>query len=163
MAKDDKKNQQQGGVLTLDKVNDENIHDQILNANKFSAEIVKAAAEKKEGEEKERAIRELNEIKDKAVYVNLKSVLRTRRDRAHEKATSEMRKTTFELLKKVEGGEMTGRQYDEAIDEAIKKANDACKEANKEYDNLSEELRNKFPGSWRYDWDDPYRKINSMR
>ena len=160
MAKN-KEEQKKGGVLDIKSVTDENIVDQTKNANKFGDEIVKAAAEKAEKDEKDRQIREFNEIKDKATYINLKSVLRTRRDRAAEKATSAMRKRSLELLEKVSNGELTAKEYNEELDKAVDDTNKAVKEANQEFDKLSEELRNKFPGSWRYDWDDPYRRIRT--
>lgn len=159
MAKD--KETKKGGVMEIKSVTEENIVDQIKNANKFGEEIVKAAAEKAEKEEKERQIREFNDIKDKATYINLKSVLRTRRDRAAEKATSAMRKKSLELLEKVSNGELTAADYDTELDKAVDEANKAVKEANQEFDKLSQELRNKFPGSYRYDWDDPYRRIRT--
>lgn len=156
MAKD---KENKGGVLDITKVSEENIVDQIKNANKFGDEIVKAAAEKAEKDEKERQVREFTEIKDKATYINLKSVLRTRRDRAQERATSEMRKKSLELLNEVSNGKMTAQEYNEALDKAVGDANEAIKKGNQEFDKLSAELRNKFPYSYSYDWDDPYRRL----
>ena len=160
MAKEAKE-PKKGGVIDLKAITDENIVEQIKNANKFGDEIVKAAAEKAEKDEKERQIKEFTEIKDKATYINLKSVLRTRRDRAAERATSNMRKKSLELLEKVSNGEMTAKEYDEELDKLVDETNKAVKEGNQEFDKLSEELRNKFPSSWRYDWDDPYRRIRT--
>jgi polyribonucleotide nucleotidyltransferase len=158
MAKD---NKTVGGVLDITKVTDENIVEQIKNANKFSSDIVKAASEKAEKDEKDRQIREFTRIKDKATYINLKSVLRTRRDRAAEKATSEMRKKSLELLTQVSEGKMTASEYEEALDKAVDDTNEAVKKANQEFDKMSQELRSKFPSSYGYDWDDPYRRIRT--
>lgn len=160
MANKDKKTEK-GGVLKLDSITDENIVEQIKNANKYSEEIVKTATEKAEEKEKERQVREFMEIKDKATYINLKSVLRTRRDRAAEKATSEMRKRTLELLSEVSTGKMTAKEYEEALDKAVEEANKKVADANTEFSKMSNELRNKFPNSWHYDWDDPYRRIRT--
>lgn len=157
MAKTEKK--EVGGVMDITKVTDENIVDQIKNANKFSDDVVKAATEKAEKDEKERQIREFTRIKDKATYINLKSVLRTRRDRAAERATSELRKTSLSLLQQVSDGKMTASEYEEALEKAVNDANEAVKKGNQEFDKMSQELRNKFPGSWGFDWDDPYRRI----
>ena len=159
MAKE--KEEKKGGTLDITKVTDENIVDQIKNANKFSDDIVKAAAEKAEKDEKDRQIKEFTEIKDKATYINLKSVLRTRRDRAAEKATSELRKKSLELLQQVAEGKMTASEYNEGLNKAVNDTNEAVKKANQEFDKMSQELRNKFPRSYCYDWDDPYRRIRT--
>ena len=161
MAKDKEKKEVKGGVLDITNVTEENIVEQIKNANKYSEEVVKLAAEKAEEKEKERMIREFNELKDKATYINLKSVLRTRRDRAAEKATSAMRLKTLELIKLVADGKMTAKEYEEELNKAVDEANKAVDEGNKEFAKMAEELRQKFPNSWSYDWDDPYRRIRT--
>ena len=145
MAKDKEKKEVKGGVLDITNVTEENIVDQIKNANKYSEEVVKLAAEKAEEKEKERMIREFNELKDKATYINLKSVLRTRRDRAAEKATSAMRLKTLELIKLVADGKMTAKEYEEELNKAVDEANKAVDEGNKEFAKMAEELRQKFP------------------
>lgn len=154
----DKKNEEQA-TLSISKVTEENIVDQIKNANKFSQEIVEMSNKNDDEEAKKRQARELSQIKAKATYINLKSVLRTRRDRAAEKATSAMRTKSKELLDKVIAGELTGNDYDEEIRKALKESIDAVKKANNEYDTMCSELRNQFPSAWSYDWDDPYRQI----
>ena len=58
MAKDKEKKEVKGGVLDITNVTEENIVDQIKNANKYSEEIVKLAGEKAEEKEKERMIKE---------------------------------------------------------------------------------------------------------
>lgn len=160
MAKEKEKNNV-GGMLDITKVTEENIVDQIKNANKYSEEIVKLAGEKAEEKEKERMIREFNDLKDKATYINLKSVLRTRRDRAVEKATSAMRMRTLELIKQVADGKMTAKEYEEELTKAVDEANKAVEKGNEEFSKMSEELRQKFPNSYSYDWDDPYRRIRT--
>lgn len=159
MAKDKKENV--GGMLDITKVTEENIVDQIKNANKYSEEIVKLAGEKAEEKEKERMIKEFNELKDKATYINLESVLRTRRDRVAEKATSAMRMRTLELIKQVADGKMTAKEYEDELNKAVNEANKAVEKGNEEFSKMSEELRQKFPNSWSYDWDDPYRRIRT--
>lgn len=159
MAKD-KKNENKVNVNT---VTEENIVEQIKNANKFSDEIVKAAAEKAEEKDRQRKIEELNEIKDKAAYINLASVLRTRLARQREKAISECRVKSKELLEDVLAGKLTGVEYDKAIDEAVDEANKRVDAANKEYEMHRAELRNQFPASYRYEWDNPFRRIKSVK
>lgn len=157
MAKD--KKEEKGGLLSLANVTDENVGDQIKNANKFSKDLVEEATAKAEEKERERQIREFNEISQKATYINIKAVLRTRRDRAAEKATSGLRKKSLELLQEVKDGKLTAKDYDEALNKAVEDANKSVEEANKEFSNLNAELRNKFESSWRWDWDDPYRQV----
>ena len=56
MAKNDKK------TVSLMDVNEENFSESLKNVNTFSEDIVKAASEKEEAENKERKIREYNNI-----------------------------------------------------------------------------------------------------
>lgn len=161
MAKD-KKNEEQPKKGLLESVNEENILDQIKNANKFSEEIVKLADQQKDEKEKERMARELNEIRDKATYVNLKSVLRSQLTNRHKRATDAARKATWDILQKVVSGEMTAVEYDKAIEDAIVESNKKIDEARKSYDEGCRELKSKFPGSWCWDWDDPFRRLKSI-
>ena len=72
MAKDNKK------AISLMDVNEENFGEALKSVNTFGEDIVKAAAEKEEEQNKERKIREYNSIKDKAVYLNLSLVARSK-------------------------------------------------------------------------------------
>lgn len=156
MAKNDKKN------ASLIEANEENILEQIKNANKYSEDIVKKAAEAQQKKEEDQQIRELNEIKEKATYINLGSVLKTRLVRAQEKAISGMRETSRDLLNQVIKGELTAADYEKKLDEALEEANKKVDAAIKEYDNGKLELRNKFQAHYRFDWDNPFNRVRSV-
>jgi hypothetical protein len=72
-----------------------------------------------------------------------------------------MRLKTLELIKQVAEGKMTAKEYEEELNKAVDEANKAVDEGNKEFSKMAEELRQKFPQSWCYDWDDPYRRIRT--
>ena len=72
MAKENKK------TISLMDVNEDNFSESLKSVNTFGEDIVKAAAEKEEEANKERKIREYNSIKDKAVYLNLSLVARSK-------------------------------------------------------------------------------------
>jgi hypothetical protein len=162
MANKKDKDPKKGGKVELTNVTEENVVDQIKNANRFSEEIVKEAEEKAEKDEKERMVRELNEIKDKATYINLSSVLKTRLVRAQEKAVSKLREASRDLLGDIKSGKLTANEYNQQIDEKVKDCNKAIEEAIKEYENNKKELKTKFPASWCYEWDNPFRRIRSI-
>lgn len=163
MAKETKnKNAETSKEGLMKSVTDENILEQIKNANKYSEEIVKLADNIKDEKEKERMARELNEIRDKASYINLKSVLRSRLVNKHKRATDAARVASLDLLQKVTGGEMTAVEYDKAVEEAIVESNKKIDEARKEYDEGVKELKNQFPASWCWDWDDPFRRLKNI-
>jgi polyhydroxyalkanoate synthesis regulator phasin len=157
MAKEEKKKS-----VNFNDVTEENIVEQIKSANKFSEEVKKKADEMAKEEKSERQARELNEIRDKATYVNLKSVLRSRLVNAQKRAIDGARKETLALLDKVVKGEMTANEYDKAVSDTIVEANKKIEEAKKEYHSNSKELQQQFPSSWRYDWDNPFNRITSV-
>lgn len=160
MAK--KEENKKGEAVALANITEENVIDQIKNANKYSKEIVKLADEQADKEQKERMARELNQVRDKATYINLKSVLKTRLIRAQEKAVSEMRKKSKELLDKITSGDITANDYDNEMDKELKRANDSIEKANEEFENNLKELKNQFPSSWSYEWDNPFRRIRRV-
>ena len=162
MAKEKETKKVEEKKNTFSSVNDENILDQIKNANKYSAEIVKKADEMKDEKEKERRARELNDIRDKATYINLKSVLRSRLVNKHKRATDAARVASLDLVNKVTAGELTAVEYDKAVNEAISESNKKIDEARKEYDEGCRELKNQFPGSWSWDWDNPFDRIKGI-
>lgn len=153
MAKNEKKN----GMM---EVTDESVMDQIKNANKFSEDIVKTADEIKDKEERERRARELNEIRDRATYYNLKSVLQTRLINKHKRATDAFREKTRDLLSDVISGKLTATEYTEAIAKAVSETNSVISEGQKDYNTGIQELRNKFPnGNW-YEWDNYFNNLS---
>ena len=139
---------------------EESITDQIANANKYSEEIVKYADEIADEKEKKRMAEELNRIRDKATYVNIKSVLKTRLMNAQKRATDAFREATRDILADVIAGKLTSVQYDEQISENIKKTNESLKAASTQFDKDLKELRSKFPSSWSYEWDNPFDRLN---
>ena len=65
------------------------------------------------------------------------------------------------LLKQVEEGKLTAKEYETELDKAVDEANKAIEAGNKEFNEMNAELRQKFPGHWSYDWDDPYRRVRT--
>ena len=153
--KNDKK-----GTMSLMDVNEDNFSESLKNVNTFGDDIVKAAAEKEEEAEKERKIREFNGIKNKAVYLNMSLVARAKYSKKCKEAIDEARNQSKTLLERVSKGELTANEYDEelrkAIDDQVKEVEKAGKQLRKDL----EELRNAFPNSWSYNWDNPFQRLN---
>ena len=143
-------------------VTEESIDEQIQNANKYSKDVVALADSIKDEKEKKRRAEELNSIRDRATYYNLKCVLVSRLINKQKKATDTARKKSLELLDEVVAGKLTKTQYEAEIDKSIEEANKTVEAALKEYDISLKELRGKFPeGNW-YEWDNPFRRIKNV-
>ena len=143
-------------------VTEESIDEQIQNANKYSKDIVAMADDLRDEKEKKRRAEELNSIRDRATYYNLKCVLVSRLINRQKKATDTARKKSLELLDEVVAGKLTKTQYEAEIDKSIEEANKTVEAALKEYDTSLKELRGKFPeGNW-YEWDNPFRRIKNV-
>ena len=143
-------------------VTEESIDEQIQNANKYSKDIVAMADDLRDEKEKKRRAEELNSIRDRATYYNLKCVLVSRLINKQKKATDTARKKSLELLDEVVAGKLTKTQYEAEIDKSIEEANKTVEAALKEYDTSLKELRGKFPeGNW-YEWDNPFRRIKNV-
>ena len=154
MAKNDKK------AISLMDVNEENFGEALKSVNTFGEDIVKAAAEKEEEQNKERKIREYNGIKDKAVYLNLSLVARSKYSKKTNDILAEARNQSKALLDRVTKGELTANDYDDEmkkmIDEQMKEVEKAGKQLRKDL----EDLRNAFPNHWSYSWDNPFQRLN---
>ena len=154
MAKDNKK------AISLMDVNEENFSEALKSVNTFGEDIVKAAAEKEEEQNKERKIREYNNIKDKAVYLNLSLVARAKYSKKCNDIVAEARNQSKALLERVTKGELTATDYDKelkkAIDEQMKEVEKAGKQLRKDL----EDLRNAYPNHWSYSWDNPFQRLN---
>ena len=155
MAKNDNKK-----TMSLMDVNEENFSESLKNVNTFGEDIVKAAAEKEEEQNKERKIREYNGIKDKAVYLNLSLVARSKYSKKTNDILAEARNQSKALLDRVTKGELTATDYDDEmkkmIDEQMKEVEKAGKQLRKDL----EDLRNAFPNHWSYSWDNPFQRLN---
>ena len=155
MAKNDNKK-----TMSLMDVNEENFSESLKNVNTFGEDIVKAAAEKEEEQNKERKIREYNSIKDKAVYLNLSLVARAKYSKKTNDILAEARNQSKALLDRVTKGELTATDYDDEmkkmIDEQMKEVEKAGKQLRKDL----EDLRNAFPNHWSYNWDNPFQRLN---
>ena len=147
-------------TVSLMDVNEENFSESLKNVNTFSEDVVKAASEKEEAENKERKIREYNNIKDKAVYLNLSLVARSKYSKKSNDILAEARNQSKALLERVTKGELTANEYDEelkkVIDEQMKEVEKAGKQLRKDL----EDLRNAFPNHWCYGWDNPFNRLN---
>ena len=155
MAKNDNKK-----TMSLMDVNEENFGEALKSVNTFGEDIVKAAAEKEEEQNKERKIREYNSIKDKAVYLNLSLVARSKYSKKTNDILAEARNQSKALLDRVTKGELTATDYDDEmkkmIDEQMKEVEKAGKQLRKDL----EDLRNAFPNHWSYSWDNPFQRLN---
>jgi ATP-dependent Zn protease len=154
MAKENKK------AIGLMDVNEENFNESLKNVLTFGDDIVKAAAEKEEEANKERKIREYNNIKDKAVYLNMSLVARAKYSKKCNDILAEARNKSKELLERVTKGEFTATDYDDEmkkmIDEQMKEVEKAGKQLRKDL----EDLHNAFPNHWSYNWDNPFQRLN---
>ena len=150
MAKDNKK------TISLMDVNEDNFSESLKSVNSFGEDIVKAAAEKEEADNKERKIREYNSIKDKAVYLNLSLVARSKYSKKCNDIMTEARNQSKALLERVTKGELSANEYDEelkkVIDDQVKEVGDRnvargveTWQANFEITPLGVELKRYFP------------------
>jgi glutamyl-tRNA reductase len=147
------------GVSIMD-VNEENFSESLKSVNKFGDDIVKMAQENKEKEDKERQAKEYARIADKASYTNLRMVA----DSKYAKKTADIYKSARDaskaLLERVTKGELTASDYEDElekiVDEHIKKVEAQGKELRKD----RTELRNAFPNSYCYGWDNPWNRLN---
>lgn len=141
-------------------VNEENFSESLKNANRYSEEIVKMAQENKEKDEKERQANEYGRIADKAAYLNLSLVARSKYGKKTAEILAGARNKSKELLERVTKGELTANEYDDEmakmIDEHIKEVEKAGKELRSDL----RELQNKFPNNWSYNWDNPFQRLN---
>ena len=154
MAKNDKK------AISLMDVNEENFSEALKSVNTFGEDIVKAAAEKEEEANKERKIREYNNIKDKAVYLNLSLVARAKYSKKTNDILAEARNESKALLDRVTKGELTATDYDDEMKEMIDKQMKEVEKAGKQLRKDLEDLRNAFPNHWSYNWDNPFQRLN---
>ena len=155
MAKNDNKK-----TMSLMGVNEENFSESLKNVNTFGEDIVKAAAEKEEEQNKERKIREYNNIKDKAVYLNLSLVARAKYSKKTNDILAEARNESKALLDRVTKGELTATDYDDEMKEMIDKQMKEVEKAGKQLRKDLEDLRNAFPNHWSYNWDNPFQRLN---
>lgn len=155
MAKNDNKK-----TMSLMDVNEENFSESLKNVNTFGEDIVKAAAEKEEEQNKERKIREYNNIKDKAVYLNLSLVARAKYSKKTNDILAEARNESKALLDRVTKGELTATDYDDEMKEMIDKQMKEVEKAGKQLRKDLEDLRNAFPNHWSYNWDNPFQRLN---
>jgi hypothetical protein len=155
MAKETKQN-----GASIKSITEDNVEEQIRNANTFSKEVVELAKKNKEKDDAERQAREYARIADKAAYTNLMLKIRAKYNKETAEITKDVSKKSLDLLEKVEAGELTAIEYD---DELTKIVDDGIKEvdkARKALDKNMQELRNKFPNNWSYNWDNPYSRLN---
>ena len=142
MAKDNKK------TISMMYVIEDNFSESLKSVNTFGEDIVKAAAEKEEEANKERKIREYNSIKDKAVYLNLSLVARSKYSKKCNDIMTEARNQSKALLERVTKGELSANEYDEelkkVIDDQVKEVEKVGKTLRKDL----EELRNAYPNNW---------------
>lgn len=155
MAKENKK-----GTISLMDVTEETFEESLKKVNVFGDDIVKAAAEKEEEQNKERKIREYNAIKDKAVYLNLSLVARSKYSKKTNEIMAAARNASKALMDRVTNGELTAPEFDDelkkVIDEQVKEVEKAGKQLRKDL----EDLRAAFPNSWSYNWDNPFSRLN---
>lgn len=160
MAKENKQKDEKTGLSLLNATT-ESVEEQIKNANKFSKEILSLADEMKDKEEKEKKARELNQIRDKATFINLLTLLKSRFADKQDKAISKLLKKSKELLESVVNGLMTPNEYETALEEQIQACNKEIQDRRTEYNKNVGELRNQFPnGDW-WAWTSPFRKLDT--
>lgn len=147
-------------TMSLMDVNEENFGEALKSVNTFGEDIVKAAAEKEEEQNKERKIREYNNIKDKAVYLNLSLVARAKYSKKTNDILADARNQSKALLDRVTKGELTATDYDEEMKDMIDKEMKEVEKAGKQLRKDLEDLRNAFPNHWSYAWDNPFQRLN---
>lgn len=152
MAKETNNTKKKGGEAVVS--TEENVMDMIRKGNLIDEEVIKLGDEKDDQEQKERLVREYRNAKNKAKYQNLKALLQLRARRREEKATKEWLTATKGLFDDLCAGNKTPREYEEARTEAAKERDKAMNESAKQLRKEIEELKDQFPGYWRWDWED---------
>ena len=157
MAKENKNN----GVISIADVNDENVKEQLQNANKFSKEVVEKAKKDKEDKEAERMAREFGEISDQATYFNLRMALDARTHKKIAAVYADTRDKSKKLLERVEKGELTALQFQKEQKEMVKEQIKAVDKLKDELREDRQELRTKFPsGNW-WEWDSCFNELSA--
>ena len=146
--------------MSLMDVTEENFGEALKSVNTFGDDIVKAAAEKEDEQNKERKIREYNSIKNKAVYLNLSLVARSKYSKKTNDILADARNQSKALLDRVTKGEFTATDYDDEMKEMIDKEMKEVEKAGKQLRKDLEDLRNAFPNHWSYAWDNPFQRLN---
>lgn len=150
MAKKEEK--KKGGEAVVS--TEENVMEVIRKGNLIDEEVIKLGDEKDDEEQKNRLVREYREAKNKAKYQNFKALLQLRARRREEKATKEWLNATKTLFDDLCAGKTTPREYEEKRNDAAKERNKAMDESKKQLNKEITELKDQFPGYWRWDWDD---------
>lgn len=158
MAKN--KEEKVNAINSIKDVTEENVMEQIRNANVFSKEVVEKAKENREKEEAERQAREFGRIADKSSYCNLRLKLQAKYNKKAFEAINKASKESLALVDEVAEGKLTALEYDEKLNKIIEEGEKAIDAAGKEYSKAKQELRNAFPNSWSYQWDNPYQRLN---
>lgn len=139
----------------------DNVVEQLIKGNLVTDISDKAAEEVRQDEEK-RKISQTKEIIKCADFLRIKELLNVRKDRAKAKITLEILKRRTELVdrllgKKVEDGtavpddqRITPNQLSELSKKIDEDQRKKMTELNNEYEKYDNELRSKYPNSWRY-------------
>lgn len=131
----------------------ENVVEQIKSGNKFEAEITEEALNQIKKDEKDQKVNTLKRAINKTDYDEKKCLLLLRKNRALEKPMKERLKALDDAIKELKTGKVTPIEYNKKCEEIRKNHKKAVSDINEEYDELTRELRTKYPSYWGYDWD----------
>lgn len=155
------KNEKKSSVVDFKDVTTENVAESLKSINVFGEDIVALSDENDTEEAKKRKARDLSNLKTKANYQNTRLVVAARFNKKCLKAQEDARNSSLELVERVKKGELTLNEYEDEmnkiVDESVKKVD----EAGKEFEKLLKELRDAVPGGCWYEYENPFRRINS--
>lgn len=134
-------------------MNEDNVLDNLKNANKMPEGLADEVQKEIEQEEKDKKKSILKTAILKANYWNMKELLQLRQRRREEKITKDALVRSKESLDKLKAGEITPNEYEELLRTSQKTKSDAVSESNKEFRKELSELQSSLSGEYVWDWD----------
>lgn len=134
-------------------INEDNVLDNLKNANKMPEGLADEVQKEIEEEEKKKKKSILKTAILKAGYWNMKEYLQLRQRRREEKITKEALARSKDSLDKLKAGEITPNEYEELLKTSQKTKSDAVTESNREFRKELSELQNSLSGDYVWDWD----------
>lgn len=134
-------------------IDENNVLDNIKNANKMPEGLADEVQKEIAEEEKNKKKSILKSAILKASYWNMKELLQLRQRRREEKITKEALARSKDSLDKLKAGEITPNEYEDALKASQKTKSDAVSESNKSFRKELDELRSSLAGEYVWDWD----------
>lgn len=146
--------------ILLEEVNGENIQDVIANSSKVTEDIATKAAEKIAERRKEKLTNELVAIVQKCEFTVSSAVLQVRRSNRTNQRIKTYLKELSALAEDIKSGNKPVSAWDKEAHEMKKQYDKDLIEIGKSIDESQKELRDIFPDSWQWTYDELVPGVN---